>query len=85
MVKKQQAQVDSELSSAQRQNEHLRESLQEAEQKLPELHKQLEDHKQAKSVQAVRFPFHFITKKQQASQSSTDPFIFVFIIFISYI
>ncbi|KAG8014506.1 Growth arrest-specific protein 8 [Nibea albiflora] len=49
-VKKQHARVDKKLSAAERENKRLYESLQEAQQKLPELRKQLEDDNQAKTA-----------------------------------
>lgn len=53
-MRKQQVRVENRLSAAQQENKHLRESLQEAQQKLPELQKQLELHNQAKAKMAVR-------------------------------
>ncbi|XP_029282015.1 dynein regulatory complex subunit 4-like [Cottoperca gobio] len=48
-VKKLQARVDKEHSAAEQENKRLSESLQEAQQKLPELRKQLHDYNQAKA------------------------------------
>lgn len=48
-------QADKELSAAQQENQRLRASLQQAEQKQTELQKQLEDHSQAKAKKAVRW------------------------------
>lgn len=48
-------QADRELSAAQQENQRLRASLQQAEQKQTELQKQLEDHSQAKAKKAVRW------------------------------
>ncbi|XP_040891362.1 dynein regulatory complex subunit 4 isoform X2 [Toxotes jaculatrix] len=52
-AQKQQARADRELSSAQEENRCLREALHEAEQKLPELRKQLEDYNRAKAKMAT--------------------------------
>ncbi|XP_053194779.1 dynein regulatory complex subunit 4-like [Scomber japonicus] len=52
-LKKQQARADSDLLAALQENKSLRESLLEAEQQLPKLHKQLEDHEEAKAERAV--------------------------------
>ncbi|XP_019110328.2 dynein regulatory complex subunit 4 isoform X1 [Larimichthys crocea] len=49
-MKKQHARVYKKLSAAERENKRLNESLQEAQQKLPELRKQLEDNNQAKTA-----------------------------------
>lgn len=46
--------AENEFSAAQQENKRLRESLQEAQQKLPELQKQLEHYNQAKTKTAVR-------------------------------
>lgn len=55
-MKKQQARVDKDLSAAQMDNKRLQESLQEAEERLPRLRKQLEEHEQAKAERAVSPP-----------------------------
>lgn len=48
-------QADKELSAVQQENQRLRASLQQAEQKQTELQRQLEDHSQAKAKKAVRW------------------------------
>ncbi|XP_041789695.1 dynein regulatory complex subunit 4-like [Chelmon rostratus] len=63
-VRKQQVRVENRLSAAQQENKHLRESLQEAQQKLPELQKQLELHNQAKAKMAMARARVKVTEKE---------------------
>ncbi|XP_026179652.1 dynein regulatory complex subunit 4-like [Mastacembelus armatus] len=52
-VQKQHARADKELSAVQQENRRLSESLQDAELQLPELHKQLQQHHQARAAAAA--------------------------------
>ncbi|XP_042291935.1 dynein regulatory complex subunit 4-like [Thunnus maccoyii] len=52
-VKQQQVRTDRQLSAARRENKRLQECLREAEQKLPKLRKQLEEHNQARTERAM--------------------------------
>uniref|UniRef100_A0A665TFP9 Dynein regulatory complex subunit 4 n=2 Tax=Echeneis naucrates TaxID=173247 RepID=A0A665TFP9_ECHNA len=52
-LQQQQAQTDRDLLAAEQENQRLRECLQEAEQKLPELQRRLDDHEQAKAQAAT--------------------------------
>ncbi|XP_026215142.1 dynein regulatory complex subunit 4-like [Anabas testudineus] len=63
-VQKLHSRADKEFSAAQQENERLRLSLQEAEQKLPELQKQLQDYNQAKAKMAENRARVKVTEKQ---------------------